>query len=75
VQVAVWRGGSDAVAVDARAWALIAAVETAVRNDPSLGGLVTVASPIRSTADGTWEESHKGRLVDASVEVLINAFI
>lgn len=75
IQVAVFRGGDDAAAVDARAWQLIAAVETTIRNDPSLGGLVIVAHPARSATDGTWENSHKGRLVDASIEVRIQARI
>jgi hypothetical protein len=59
--VDVFRGGDDAASCDARAWALVGAVETAVRNDPSFGGLLIVAVPSTPRHDLGWDPDEKGR--------------
>lgn len=60
VEINTWLASGDtdgadsttALAVDARGWQLLGYVETAVRNDPSLGGLVEIARPLTTTATG-----------------------
>lgn len=54
VTTQVYRGDADAVTADTRAYLLAFAVEAAVRNDPSLGGLVQEARPVSSVEYTEW---------------------
>jgi len=63
-------GGSEQAAVaDARAWALVAFVDSAVRADLSLGGLVVKAEP--ATADSVlgYDGDHKGWICEVTCTV------
>lgn len=75
VTVACFRGGDDARAVLERAYSLCGQVETAVRADPSIGGLVLVARPVGSHDDPQWETQHKGRTIAIIIDIEIEAQI
>lgn len=49
---ASWTGSAQTLVVMERAWQLNAYVETAIRNDPSLGALVNIAYPSGGTSLG-----------------------
>lgn len=53
------------------AYALLAIVESVVRQDPSLGGLVIQAAPKSSTSIPSWDEEGQGAelILNASIEV------
>ena len=58
------------LAMSARAWQLLSYVETAVRTDPSLGGLVTVAYPMAATAPVTgWTENPIGLAAEITFRI------
>jgi hypothetical protein len=59
--------------VDARAWAMAAYVETAVRNDMSLGSSVIQAKPTVSRTESSWDDKHKGRRVRLTVSIEVFA--
>jgi hypothetical protein len=69
VEVFVWRGGDDALSVETRAWALIAAVEAAVMADRTLAGAVIDAWPEASQLVSEWDDTSSGRRAIASVDV------
>lgn len=72
VRVSCFRGGGEdyAPTVDARAWALIAQVESVVRSDMSLGGLVLTARPGISQSSGPqWEDEHKGVICEVFMNI------
>lgn len=73
VVVNAFRAGDFAVEVDARAWTMAAYVETAVRLDPSCGGLVLEARPTLSRTESLWSDTHKGRIVRLSYSVEVYA--
>lgn len=58
-------------ASETRAYALLAVLETVVRQDPSLGGLVLQANPKDSTDVPSWSPDGSGAIVtiNTSVEV------
>lgn len=68
VNINTWLGSgdadntsADALALNARAWQLVGYVETAVRNDPSFGGLVNEAFPRMTDSTGpVWSDSPAG---------------
>lgn len=60
----------DFVAVDARGYGLLALVETAVRDDPSLGGLAIVAKPGPSHSESEYDPNHGGAI--CLIESVIN---
>lgn len=78
VFISTWTGSGDSddtsvvsIQLNDRLWQLIGYVETAVRTDPSLGELVTVAYPASTTATGpTWPET--GGLI-AQAEMTVHA--
>jgi len=75
VTVACFRGGDNAQLIYERAYALTGQIETAVRSDPSLGGLVTQAHPAGSHDDPQWETQHKGRTVAVVIDIDVEAEI
>jgi hypothetical protein len=75
VTVACFRGGDDARAVLERAYVLTGQVETAVRNDPSIGGLVSIARPVGSHDDPQWDNQHKGRNIAVVIDIEVEAQI
>jgi len=75
VVVSVYRGGDDARTVFERAATLADQVVYVVRTDPSLGGAVIVAHPGNVSYQPAWEESHKGRMVDVTIEIACHARI
>jgi hypothetical protein len=74
--VSCWSGDSDPVAIKVRAWQLVGYIETGVRTDPSLGGLVVVAQPAGTSGGGVvWSEAVGsapiGRLCEITVTVRV----
>lgn len=61
----------DFVAVDARGYELLALVETVVRADPGLGGLVIVAKPGPSHAESEYDSNHSGAicLIESAINI------
>jgi hypothetical protein len=64
-------GGTDFPAVDARAYQLLSIVETAVRLDPSMGGLVLVSHPATSDSQHTWDDAHKGARAQITMQIYV----
>lgn len=60
IECDAWGPNDTPTVVENRAYALLANVETAVRADPSLGGLVVEAYPDESEDDPSWSAEHKG---------------
>jgi hypothetical protein len=58
--ISVIHGQLDPQPCEERAWHLIALLETAIRSDPSLGGLVIQANPTTSDVDCEWIEGETG---------------
>ena len=78
VEIACFRGGdnSDVVAdVETRAWALVNAVETAIRADRTLAGAVPDAWQEGSTFISEWDPDNIGRRARVSINVHCWAFI
>ena len=77
--VSVWTGSSDTDGATTiqlqqvqRAWQLLGYVETAIRNDPSLGGLVNIAYPkATSMALPEWTASPIGLVVEISFQIYV----
>ena len=69
VEVFVFRGGDDAVAVETRWWALVAAVEAAVMADRTLAGAVIDAWPEASDFTSEWDDESHGRRAIGTVHV------
>lgn len=73
VEIVVSSQGTDPDTVDLRAWTLAADVETAVRNDMTLGGLVKKADPGNTQSAGPyWSDDHTNVICD--VFVFVNVF-
>ena len=67
-----WTGSAETLVVMERAWQLNAYVETAIRNDPSLGGLVNIAYPSGGTSPGPeWTGDPVGPLVEITNPIYI----
>lgn len=75
VEVDAFRGGDNAQLVEERAWTLAGVVETVVRTDPSLGGLVVEAWPAAQGVTETWDETHLGRHARITVAVTVLAVL
>jgi hypothetical protein len=62
VMIDCFQAGADGAmeAVNARAYQLLALVETAVRQDPSLAGNVLEARPQESESTPSWDDAHMG---------------
>lgn len=60
----------DPLALSERTWQLVGFVETVIRTDPSLGGLVNLAYP-RSVTGGepVWSENGVGRVCELVISV------
>lgn len=70
VIIDVFRGSDLAQQVEERAYLILAAViETPVRVDPTLGGLVQVAWPAASDANSTWDPDNLGRHTEIRAEI------
>jgi hypothetical protein len=69
VEIHVFRGGDDEPTIEARLWALVNAVETAVRTDLSLGGAVSEAWPTTMDYTSGWAPNGNGRYVTASIDI------
>lgn len=61
IHIRVSLQATNGAVVDVAAYEILAAVEDAIRDDPSLGGVVAVARPSGSTEDQTAEQQ-KGRM-------------
>ena len=68
---------TDSLTVSNRAWKLLAYVETAVRSDPSLGNLVQIAFPLRTTGGDpkTGTGTTPGRVVTLTTPIHVEARI
>jgi hypothetical protein len=75
VVVSSYRGNEDGQATDARAWALVANVEAAVRNDPTLANAVLEAVPSQAVGDDMWADNNAGRMFTVTVEIACLAVI
>lgn len=75
VVVSVFRGGDYGQVVLERASALADIVVAVVRTDPSLGGAVVVAHPGTVRYEQSWDQDHKGRVVDAILSIQCRARI
>jgi len=73
VVISVYRGGDNASTTWKRAKALSDSVDVAVRTDPTLGGAVQIAYPATAVFTATWEEAHKGRIVEVRKEIHVEA--
>ncbi|GIG57395.1 hypothetical protein Lfu02_17670 [Longispora fulva] len=73
VIVECYRGGDNARLVFERAAALAAVAESAVRADPSIGGLALVARPVGVDYTSDAEEDHKGRTTRADLRIEVYA--
>lgn len=74
ITVSVFRGGDIAQTAFERAYALNDAVETAVRNDMTLGvARVLTAKPTRTLEQSRWDDSHLGRLVSVLTIITVKA--
>lgn len=74
VNISVYRGGDFAQAVFERCEDLIYQVESAVRTDPTFGGLVIQANPHESTNSGSEpSDDHMGRICTGVVHVAFHA--
>lgn len=73
VLIDCYQGGVDGAmeAVNLRAYQLLSLIETAVRTDPSLGGLVVQAAPASSESAPAWDDNHMGArcVITASIDV------
>lgn len=71
VSIRTWVGSGDsddfsttASALNARGWQLVVYLETAIREDPTLGGVVEIAYPKRTTTPGPeWTDKPVGLIV------------
>lgn len=74
--VDVFRPG-ESLQVEAynRAWQLMSLIETVVRTDPSMGGLVIRSRPDRSYDDSEWERDGKGWIVSVTSRFTVLAQI
>ena len=75
VNIGVFRGGDNVTDVEARAWALINAVETAVSGNRSLNGAVVDAWAESSTVSSEWDPESTGRRAVGTVSVHCWSFI
>lgn len=75
ITISVYRGGDNASLTWKRAKALSDAIDTLVRTDPTLGGVVQVAWPSRTSFKSEWEDNHNGRLVTVDKEISVSAEI
>jgi hypothetical protein len=71
IKISCYVGGrAGAMAqVNTNAYALLALVETVVRQDPSLGGLVLQANPESSDSVPSWDETGSGALCDITTSI------
>ena len=65
-----------ALQVNDRAWLLLAYVESTIRTDPSLGGLVQIAYPLSSVASVPEPDANaSGLIVTVSLPIHVESFI
>lgn len=70
VAVSVFLGGDDVAATRERCYTLVNAVMEAVLTDPTLAGSCYMAYPARGLYEHSYEEQHKGRLMQAELAIL-----
>lgn len=80
VDIACFVAGPDAFidtasqdSVDTRAYKVLAAVETAIRTDPSAGGAVLVLHPSGSTSLHEWDDEDRGGHCQITLTVEVTA--
>jgi hypothetical protein len=76
VVASTWTGAGveQALALTQRAWTLVGYIETAVRTDPSLGGVANngMAYPLQSTTEGpVFSEQPVGLMVNVTVPIRV----
>ena len=70
VEIRVMRGGDNVIDVEARAWQLVGAIETAIRSDLTLGGAVLEAWPESQDLTSEWLSTPRvGRHVSSTINV------
>ena len=63
-------GDTDRLTLVDRLWTVVGYVETAVRTDPSLGGIVDEAEPSATTGSHpVWSENRAGMICEADITV------
>lgn len=68
-----YSGSPDPTTIVARVWQLVGYVTTAIRTDPSLGGLLIVAQPFQAHGgNAVWTPDPVGRLCEVTVTVRIS---
>lgn len=75
VTISVYRGGDNASLTWKRAKTLSDAIDTLIRTDPSLGGVVQLCWPSRTSFKSEWEQDHKGRIVTVDKEISVSVEI
>ena len=75
INIGVFRGGDNVTDVEARTWALINAIETAVSANRSLNAAVVEAWSESSTVSSEWDTEQEGRRAIATVGVHCWSFI
>lgn len=73
ITTSIFRAGDYAQTCYERAWTLTSGVESLIRSDPSLGGLVVEARPGVSTDATEWVPESKGRLCEVVLQVHVTA--
>lgn len=73
VEVSYFRGGDDPQGTFQACKKVVDRIERLVRSDPSFDGLVLVAYPAGTKYDPGWEDEGKGRVVDATLRIKVEA--
>ena len=73
VMVSCYRGGDDQSQAWSRMVALVAAVDDAIRQDPSLGNVIGVSWPAGHDYNLAYVEDHKGWLADCEISVMVKS--
>src|ERR1035438_7723069 len=74
VVCSAWSGSDNRTTITDMAWTLVNYVETAVRTDPSLGGIVNVAYPVGThTLSATWTEDPDGMTIEIEMAIHVEA--
>lgn len=69
VSVDVFRAGDDDQTAYLRCASLVDDICAAVRNDPSLGGLVLTARPLNDATSVEWDEQHMGMHATCDLDI------
>lgn len=73
IECCVMGPSATMTAVHNRAYQLLAMVETAVRTDPSLGGLAIQAAPVESESAPSWDDQSMGAHCNITMYIDVQA--